>query len=204
MEETMTREREHTDKRLAGKVQAESVSVNGMCGVTQAGDAHVKGASGVVMSKGKTDFTGGAGVMMAGGDLDLHAGGAPVIMSRGESTIERGGGALIVTRKASIGEHGYAGVVLAGKVKVKDGGKVLITAVPAMLMGAMVGVSFALLRSMLKGSGGSRRMRSSSGGLYAKTARADAMRHARMAVKDVGKAAHHVSVAGKEAVTGRF
>lgn len=202
MENTMTTAPEHMDKRLAGKVQAESVSVNGMCGVAKAGDAHVKGASGVVMSEGKAEFTGGAGVMMSGGDLDLHRGGAPLIMARGESTIERGGGAVIVTREARIGEHGYAGVVVASKVKVADGGKVLITALPALLMGAMVGVTFALARSLLMGSGS--RERSTTRGLYARTARADAMRHARTAVRDVGKAAHHAAVAGREAVTGRF
>jgi hypothetical protein len=215
VEERLTETNGKIGKSIAGKVQAESVSVKGVCAVATANEAEMKGASAVLITREHSDFTGGAGVMVTGGDLELHAGGAPVIVTRGKTTIEKGGGAMIVTRKAKLAQGGYAGIVLARKVKVADGGKVLITPLPAILLGAVFGGVFALVASMLGGRSSGRRgmlhggnvlgsARREAQSLYARGARADAMRHGRAAMHDMRSAAHHVSRAGREVVTGRF
>lgn len=130
--------------------QAETLTVKGACAVARGEDVKVTGASGAVVSGGDTDFTGGTMAVVSGGETRIHAGGAPLIISGDEIEIEKGGGALLIARKVEVEENGFAGVAI-GRVKVENGGKVLISTLPAILMGAAVGATFALVSSLLGG-----------------------------------------------------
>jgi len=135
-------------RMVAGTATGEQVNVNGAVAVARAEEANIVGASGAVITAGDTTFTGGTMAVVSGGETQIRAGGAPIIVSGDDIAIEKGGGALLIARKIDVEDRGFAGVAL-GRVKVKDGGTVIISTLPAIVLGLAFGAAFALIRSAL-------------------------------------------------------
>jgi len=135
-------------RMVAGTATGEQVNVNGAVAVARAEEANIVGASGAVITAGDTTFTGGTMAVLSGGETQIRAGGAPIIVSGDDISIDRGGGALLIARKIDVDDRGFAGVAV-GRVKVKDGGKVIISTLPAIMLGLAFGAAFALVRSLI-------------------------------------------------------
>jgi alkylation response protein AidB-like acyl-CoA dehydrogenase len=84
-------------------------------------------------------------------------------MAREKVKMSKGGSVMAMAgRKVSVKDHGYIGVALAPRVEVKNGGRVLITPLIAILAGSFFGLGFGLMAllavRMLGGMGFFQRM----------------------------------------------
>jgi hypothetical protein len=84
-------------------------------------------------------------------------------MAREKVKMSKGGSVMAMAgRKVTVKDHGYVGVALAPRVEVKNGGRVLITPLVAILAGAFFGLGFGLMAllaaRMLGGMGFFQRM----------------------------------------------
>jgi hypothetical protein len=74
------------------------------------------------------------------------AGGAPIVMASDEVEIEKGGAFIALAGKeVELKDHAYVGFALSPKVEVKEGGRVFVTPLIAILIGLAIGGGFGLV-----------------------------------------------------------
>lgn len=114
---------------VTGSVTGEEVDVKGAVGLVRADETKVYGLAALAL-----------------GSKTKVAGWAEVAAARDEVEIEKGAAAIVLAgRKVELEDHGYAALVVAPKVEVRDGGRVLITALAAVLGGLAIGTGFGLV-----------------------------------------------------------
>lgn len=138
-------------RAIAGTVNAENVSVKGLVALARSREASLQGATGALVTAGDAAITGASGMVISGGDTKVTAAGVPFVRSGGETSLEKSGVLLSVSREIDVEDHGYVGIALAGKVKVEEGGRVFVTALPAILFGVLLGGTFALVTALTRG-----------------------------------------------------
>lgn len=112
-------------------------------GTAEARDVDVTGAVGVARGE-STKVTGIAGVVT--GTQTKLTGYANVVGARDEVRIEKGAAAVALAgREVELKDHGYAAIAVAPKVEVQEGGRVLITALVAILGGLAIGTGFGIV-----------------------------------------------------------
>jgi uncharacterized protein (DUF2345 family) len=123
-------------------------------GPVKAGDnLNVRAGGGMILAA-KNDMTisqGGGTVLHAGRDMRISQGGGTVLVAGEDITLSQGGGAVLIARQAEIGK-GWIGLLLSGKVTLSEGARVLIATPQAVLLGATLGLVFALFNHWLRRS----------------------------------------------------
>jgi hypothetical protein len=84
-----------------------------------------------------------------GRDFGLKDGLAGILTVGGNTQIEEGGSLLTVSREVT-SRNGFLGLVISQQVNLEEGSKVLLSTKQAAAFGAAFGVTFALLRLLLR------------------------------------------------------
>ncbi|HEX7464165.1 MAG TPA: hypothetical protein VF382_04625 [Actinomycetota bacterium] len=124
-----------------------------LVGVVRARDVSIaRSAAGPTLAGRNVSITqGGCGPVIAGGDVTIDRGGCGPMIARGGISIERGGcQSVIAGGGATLGRSSFVGVVLSPRVTVEEGGRVLMSVPQAAALGAVGGLVFALVRTLLR------------------------------------------------------
>jgi hypothetical protein len=113
---------------IACTVETERAEVRGIAGVVHGSRIATRGITG-----------------MAIGDKVEVTGLTPVAFSSHKTEIERGAAGVAVGRDVVVSGPGMVGAALGMKVEVKDGGRVLVTPLIAVIIGLAVGMGFGLV-----------------------------------------------------------
>lgn len=136
-----------TKGRLIKEVEADSFTLQaGAVGMVRSREASLKGGgAGAVLAQGDVDISqGGASAVISAGDVSFRYGGTNSVLAAGNVSFEYGGAMSTLARSATVGQGGIVGILCSGRTTVQEGAKVLMSTPQAAALGAGIGLVLGL------------------------------------------------------------